>query len=124
MKIVWLILLVAFGVMPTLLAGAKKAAASRGIGTDDSDEHMEADDSEDDGFFSFDEVETEKAASQQPSYFTYEDPNTNEPPVRPMAQRPMALQTEGEQPTASAFDLRHAVIYQTLLNNKYINAEN
>ena len=52
---VWLILLVAFGLMPTLLAGAKKAAASRGIGADDSDEHMEADDSEDDSFFSFDE---------------------------------------------------------------------
>ena len=121
---VWLILLVAFGLMPTLLAGAKKAAASRGIGADDSDEHMEADDSEDDSFFSFDEDETEKAAAQQPNYFTYEDLNTDVPPVRPKAQRTVVMPVEEEQPTSPAFDLRQAVLYQTLLNNKYINAEN
>ncbi len=121
---VWLILLVAFGLMPTLLAGAKKAAASRGIGADDSDEHMEADDSEDDSFFSFDEDETEKAAAQQPNYFTYEDLNTDVPTVRPKAQRTVVMPVEEERPTSPAFDLRQAVIYQTLLNNKYINAEN
>ena len=116
---IWLILLIAFGVLPSLLAGAKKAA--KALDTDASDEQT-GEGNEDDGFFSFDEVEEEETVAQQPSYFTYEAPDVEVPPVQPAAKATAAPVVE-EQPVTPAFDLRQAVIYQTLLNNKYINAE-
>lgn len=120
---IWLTLLIVFGLIPTLMAGAKKAAASRGVGTDNSDEFSEADDNEADDFFSFDEDEPKQTVAQQPGYFTYEDPNVDISSVKPAVQQPVVIPAVEEQPAASAFDLRQAVIYQTLLNNKYINAE-
>ena len=109
----------AFGILPTLLAGAKKARANRADAF--NDEADSNDDSSDDTFFSFDTEEPKVA--EQPSYFTYEAP---EPEVQCAAKPAQAtVRTEEEEPQPKpAFDLRQAVIYQTVLNNRYINAEN
>ena len=88
---IWLTLLIVFGLIPTLMAGAKKAAASRGVGTDNSDEFSEADDNEAYDFFSFDEDEPKQTVAQQSGYFTYEDPNVDISSVKPAVQQPVVL---------------------------------
>ena len=119
MNTFWLILLVAVTLLPTLLAGAKKARASRAAAYDEVADGAE--ESNDDSFFNFDTEEQREV--EQPSYFTYEAP---EPEVRRApkpAQAPVRTVVEEPQPRP-AFDLRQAVIYQTVLDNRYINAEN
>ena len=68
-----------------------------------------------------DEDECECAAARQEEYFTYET-----------ADEPMAENEEASVPVMSleepvpqfAFDLRQAVVYQAVLNNRYINQGN
>lgn len=122
MKITWLILLVALTFLPTLMAGAKKARAGRYNEADGGDVDS-ADGDMDDGFFSFDEDKSMEEAVEEPSYFTYE---TLEPEVKTASkQDPAPVQAAVEEPQQRpVFDLRQAVIYQTVLNNRYINADN
>ena len=87
---------------------------------------LEDDEDKDDGFFDFDNVENEEAVAEPQPYFTYEAPEADVAPKtvhKPAPAQPtyMKQETTVYEP---AFDLRQAVIYQTLLNNKYINAEN
>ena len=68
-------------------------------------------------FFDFDDIEAEDAVPEQPAYFTYEGPVSEvkrDPVEAPIQQEesPMAIRP--------VFDLRQAVVYQTLLNNRYI----
>ena len=59
-------------------------------------------------------VEEEKAAG----YYTYE--TTEEPAAQPETPRVAAMVAEvPEEEYGQPFDLRQAVIYQTILNNKY-----
>ena len=88
--------------------------------------HMEDDKDNDDGFFDFDNVESGEAVAEPQPYFTYEAPEVDVAPKtvrKPAPARPTPVQQEIPV-YEPAFDLRQAVIYQTLLNNKYINAEN
>ena len=122
MKITWLILLVAFTFLPTLLAGAKKARVGRSIEADSVDAESDEEDM-DDGFFSFDAEESAEEAVEEPSYFTYEAPEPEKKETS--SQAPAPVQVVVEEPLQrTVFDLRQAVIYQTVLNNRYINAEN
>ena len=118
MKITWLILIVALTFLPTLLAGAKKARVGRVIETDNDDSDND-EDTNDDGFFSLDDEEPAEEAVKEPSYFTYE---TLEPETK---QAPAPVQVAVEEPLQRpVFDLRQAIICQTVLDNRYINAEN
>lgn len=115
MNTFWLILLVAVTLLPTLLSGAKKARANRAASYDEAADSGE--ETMNDDFFGFDTEEAESV--EQPSYFTYEAPDAE---VQ-HAPKPAQPVLEEQQPRP-AFDLRQAVIYQTVLNNRYINAEN
>ena len=117
MKTTLLILAVLFGVMPMLFARFKRAMAENGSIRGGAAESEENSDAADGDIFNF-ENEAEDAVEQQP-YFTYEAPEAETAPVQPVR----AMLTE-EQPQQQRFDLRQAVIYQTLLNNRYINLEN
>ena len=119
MKAIWFILIVALSFLPSLLATAKKSRMASAPVLDDEEES--SDGSEDDGFFSFDDEEPEVV--EQSPYVAYEAP---QPEVqRTPKPAPASVQVEPEElQTRPAFDLRQAVIYQTLLNNRYINAEN
>lgn len=70
--------------------------------------------------------------ASEAGYFSYEssvDATTSDRPIfksapkaRPMQSETRATQSAGELLTeASAFDLRQAVVYQTILTNKYIS---
>ena len=67
-------------------------------------------------FFDFDSIGAEEAIPTQREYFSYEDAVAGEE-VRPVEK---VMQEEPAQVLRPAFDLRQAVIYQTLLNNQYI----
>ena len=124
MKGLWTILVMAGFVLP-LFARFKRTMAEAADSVGDT-AHMEDDEDKDDGFFDFDNVENEEAVAEPQPYFTYEAPEADVAPktVRKQAPtRPMSVQQEVPV-YEPAFDLRQAVIYQTLLNNKYINAEN
>lgn len=120
----WIILVMAGIVLP-LFGKFKRTMAETGSSADDT-EWQQSDEQNDDGFFDFDKVEAEETVAQPQPYFTYEAP---EAPVTPKAAKkatkacpkPVQQETPAYEP---AFDLRQAVIYQTLLNNKYISAEN
>ena len=124
MKGLWIILVMASFVLP-LFAHFKRTMAETTDSVGDT-AHMEDDEDKDGGFFDFDNVENEEAVAEPQAYFTYEAPETEVAPqtVRRQAQarpRPVQQEVKVYEPV---FDLRQAVIYQTLLNNKYINAEN
>ena len=124
MKGLWIILVMAGFVLP-LFARFKRTMAETTDSVGDT-AHMEDDEDKDDGFFDFDNVETEEAVAQPQPYFTYEAPEADVTPKTVLKQapaRPKPVQQDAKV-YESAFDLRQAVIYQTVLNNKYINAEN
>jgi hypothetical protein len=113
MKWIWLIVFLAFSFIPSLMARKKNAAASAAYGDDSDSEETE------DNFFNFDEVEAEEAAPAPEPYFTYEAPQAEVDHVAPVAA------TIVEEPaTTPAFDLRQAIVFQTILTNKYISLEN
>lgn len=73
----------------------------------------------DDELFSFGDAEAEEAnITQQEGYFTYETPEAGAKvePVENVKQTE-SVQVQTDRP---AFDLRQAVVYQTLLCNPYI----
>lgn len=113
MKYLLLILFVAISFVPSMLARAKRRAVEA-TAVDDEPSY----DGQDDSFFDFDEpeVETEK----QPSYFTYEASEVETKTAEPIVQAAVPV----EEPVRPTFDLRQAVIYQTLLTNNYINPGN
>ena len=124
MKGLWIILLMAGFVLP-LFARFKRTLAETGNSASGT-AHMEDEEDKDDSFFDFDNVETEEAVAQPQPYFTYEAPEADVTPKTVLKQapaRPKPVQQDSKV-YESAFDLRQAVIYQTVLNNKYINAEN
>ena len=113
------------GIVLPLFGKFKRTMAETGSSAGDT-EWQQSDEQKDDGFFDFDNVEAEETVAQPQTYFTYEAP---EAPVAPKSAKktatarpkPVQQETPVYEPT---FDLRQAVIYQTLLNNKYISAEN
>ena len=113
MKWIWLIVLLVFTFIPSLVTLKKRtqAAAAFDAGSDSEDTE--------DSFFNFDDVEAEEAAPAQAPYFTYEAPQAEVDPVA-LVSTVAAV----EEQTRPAFDLRSAIIYQTVLTNKYISLEN
>ena len=76
----------------------------------------------DNGFFGFDEENAaEEPAHEQSQYFTYE---TITPEDRKGRKAARMVEVPEEEQREAAFDLRQAVIYQTVLNNPYINTGN
>ena len=66
---------------------------------------------------------TTQEAKSEPSYFTYETPIEEEPPVREQqvkseAEQP-ATETVGERIEEQWFNLREAIIYNTVIEAKY-----
>ena len=113
------------GFVLPLFARFKRTLAETGDSAGDT-ARTENDEDKDDGFFDFDNVETEEAVAQPQPYFTYEAPEAEValkamPKQAPARPKPVQQEAKVYEP---AFDLRQAVVYQTLLNNKYINAEN
>jgi hypothetical protein len=113
MKYLLIILFVAFSFVPSLLARAKRRVAEAAT-VDDEPSY----DGQDDNFFDFEEPEAEPA--KQSSYFTYETPEA-EPKA---AEVPVQAAALVEEPVRPSFDVRQAVIYQTILTNNYINSGN
>ena len=113
MKWIWLIVFVALTFIPSLAASKKRAQAAAAVNDDSDREDME------DSFFNFDEVEAEEAAPAPEPYFTYEAPQAEVEHVAPVS-----TVVATEEPATPAFDLRSAIIYQTVLSNKYISLEN
>ena len=113
MKLVLLIVFLLLGFLPTLLAQSKRrVAAAADTSSDDGEQE--------DSFFDFEEPEpAEEPASQSP-YFTYEAPEAEVE----HAKAPVQTAAYAEEPARPAFDLRQAVVYQTLLTNNYINPGN
>ena len=124
MKGLWIILLMAGFVLP-LFARFKRTMAETGDSVSGT-AHVEDEEDKDDSFFDFDNVETEEAVAQPQPYFTYEAPEAEVAPQTVLKQAPACPKPVQQEAKVyePAFDLRKAVIYQTLLNNKYINAEN
>lgn len=76
---------------------------------------------ENDDFFSFDANETEEVVNSKPEYFSYE---TLEIPTEDKQKIETVVPVVEEELPRFMFDLRQAVVYQALLNNRYINLEN
>ncbi len=117
MKWVLIILFVALSFIPSLMARKRTAVAA-----DDAQDAYDGgsdSDSQEDDFFNFGETEAEEVAPDPEPYFTYEAPQTKVDPVVEVAT--VASQEEHATP---AFDLRSAIVYQTVLTNKYITGEN
>lgn len=72
-----------------------------------------------------------EAENEEQEYFTYETleslDSNDFPTAEPVCRPAVAAETVAplvEEPVASGFDLRRAVIYQTILNNRNINESN
>ena len=116
MKTILLILVLLFGGMSTLYARFKRTLAEDGDPSDGSETQSYGRGTAERDFFDFDNDEAEEVNVQaQPEYFTYENPDVD------VKHAPVAVQQEEpEMQMRPQFDLRQAVIYQTLLNNRYI----
>ncbi|MBR4506315.1 MAG: hypothetical protein IKP21_06040 [Bacteroidales bacterium] len=114
MKWIWLIVILVFSFMPSLMARKKNAQAAA-ADTQDAYDSGSSEEDEEDSFFNFDDVEAEEAAPAPEPYFTYEAPQAE---VEHATSATMAVAEE--EPAMPAFDLRSAIIYQTVLTNKYI----
>lgn len=117
MKTLLLILVLLFGGASSLYARFKRTLAEDGNAADGSGSSDYDGGSAERDFFDFDGIEAEEAVPAQPTYFTYED-SAFEMKTESVGA---SIQQE-EVPVAlrPAFDLRQAVIYQTLLDNRYI----
>lgn len=119
----WIILVMAGIVLP-LFARFKRTMAEP-VDSADETARMESNDESDDSFFDFGDTETEETVAQPQPYFTYETREDESAPKAVHKQAKAAPKPMQEAPVnEQAFDLRQAIIYQTLLNNKYINAGN
>ena len=114
MKFTWLIVFLVLSIVPSLIARFKRQSAATDISSDD-------DGQEDDSFFGFEEPEAEQEPVRQTPYFTYEASKAEVKHSEPVATVAAAF---AEEPARPAFDLRQAVIYQTLLTNNYNNFGN
>ena len=119
MKYALTILFVMGSIMIALYSKFKRVLAEQEGWQDE--QSSERPDEETNDFFSF-EDEGEKVVVEQPSYFTYEAPDAEQTQLRPSkANVQPAIMEETPQ---TGFDLRQAVIYQTILNNNYIREIN
>ena len=118
MKWIWIIVFVAFTFLPSLMA-RKKRLLDAAAGTHDAYDNGSENEDVEDSFFNFDDVEAEEAAPASEPYFTYEAPQAEVEHVAPVS-----TVVATEEPAMPAFDLRSAIIYQTVLTNKYIALEN
>ncbi len=119
MKWLWIIVLLVLTFMPSLMARKKVAQATAADDTQDAYGDGSVDDDQGDSFFNFGDAEAEEVAPEPEPYFTYEAPQVKVDPVASVATA-----TPKEEYGAPAFDLRSAVIYQTVLTNNYITGEN
>ena len=122
MKTWLIIMIVLFGGVSALYRRLKKAFPEGGNPQDSVEPQSfvggEAEDSDD--FFDFADGEAEETVAPQPAYFTYESPEAE----IHTEVRPAPVVEVAEEMPRPQFDLRQAVIYQTLLNNRYINLQN
>ena len=117
MSSVWIILLLFLGGMSMFYSRAKRAMAAD---TSAQESNVSEDgDNQDDSFVSYIDNEWDEAVASQPEVFSYE---TKKGMSTPMSKAEETIPLE--QPPAPRFDLRQAVIYQTVLSNNYINSEN
>ena len=119
MKTLLLIVVLLLGGMPALYARFKRVL-SEGSNPQEDDATQRYGSAEGrDDIFDFDNVDVEETVPTQQGYFTYEAPEAK---TSVSASPVMQSVVENEQPQ-TIFDLRQAVIYQTLLNNRYLNLE-
>lgn len=118
MNWIWLIVFVALSFLPSLLSGKKRVQTSV-ADTQDAYGNSGVGEEMEDGFFGFDDSETEEAAPESEPYFTYEAPQAEFEHVEPVST--VVVSEESAMPK---FDLRSAIIYQTVLTNKYIAMDN
>ena len=119
MKFALTILFVMGSIMIALYSKFKRVLAEQEGWQDE--QSSERHDEETNDFFSF-EDEGEKVVVEQPSYFTYEAPDAEQAQPRPFKANVQPAFVEENPQTG--FDLRQAVIYQTILNNNYIREIN
>lgn len=117
MNWLWIIALVLITFVPSLAARKKVAQAAANDMQDAYGDSGESDDQED-VFFNFGDTEAEEVAPEPKPYFTYEAPQAEVNHVDQVVVAPV------EESAAPAFDLRRAIIYQTVLTNKYTSNEN
>ncbi len=116
MKLTLLIIFIAISILPSLLAYMKRGMVKETVVPE-----MEGEE-KDNGFFGFDEENAaEEPAHEQSQYFTYETITSEDRKGRKAARM---VEVPEEEQREAAFDLRQAVIYQTVLNNPYINTGN
>lgn len=119
MKFALTILFVMGSIMIALYSKFKRVLAEQEGWQDAQSEKRPDEDTND--FFSF-EDEGEKVVVEQPSYFTYEAPVAEQAQPRPFKANKQPVFVE--ETAQMGFDLRQAVIYQTILNNNYIREIN
>ena len=120
MKIMLLILFVALGSMSALYRRFKRVLDESGDVDGGSEQQSFGGidvESEPTGYGDF---EYEEPVVQKTPYFTYEAPEVNVPKAKPVVE-PVIVE---ERPQHKSFDLRQALIYQTILNNPYIQDRN
>ncbi len=119
MKTALLILVLILGGASSLYARFKRTLAEDGNAADGSETQSYAGEEAGDDFFDLDrfELENDETAPAKPDeYFTYEAPKVE------VKTKPVEVKgaDDSVQPVLQVFDLRQAVVYQTLLNNPYI----
>ena len=119
MSSVWIILILFLGGMSMFYGRAKHAMVADTSAQENGDIN-EYGDNENDNSVSHYDNEWDEVVASRPEVFSYETPKGMSTPMS-KAEETMPLQ---EQPVASHFDLRQAVIYQTVLSNNYINFGN
>ena len=125
MKTMLLILFVALGGMSALYRRFKRVLDESGNADGGSEQQTYGDvDAESEPAYYGDFVYEEPVAQQSP-YFTYEAPDVKPPDVKaPKAKSVADSVIIEERLQTKSFDLRQAVIYQTILNNPYIQERN
>ncbi len=119
MKTALLIIVLLLGGFSSLYSRFKRTLAEDGNPSDGTETQSFGSAETDDELFSFGDAEAEEAnITQQEGYFTYESPEAGAKvePVENVKQTE-SVQVQTDRP---AFDLRQAVVYQTLLCNPYI----
>lgn len=121
MKSLLFILVMVFGGMSLLYARFKRFVQEEGVHSE-SYSNVDGDgDTANDDFFSFDTIETEEIVDSKPEYFSYE---TLEMPTEDKQKIETIVPVVEEESPRFMFDLRQAVVYHALLDNRYINLEN
>jgi hypothetical protein len=127
MKALLITLLLVFGGISALYTRFKRVNAESGTPQDgyDPQSFVGEEPDMDDNFFGFDEKEADEVVNPQSEYFTYETPVEDIKVESKAESKTESVAPEVvEESSSRQFDLRQAVIYQTLLNNRYINVQN